>query len=131
MSPEWRLPGDGLEYDVLSSLWGLGTASVRQIHERVGEPAGLVYTTIAKVLDRLYAKGLVSRVRSGRSFLYRPAVAEEAVERARAERTLQTLGKQPRPALAALVDAVEASDPELLDELARLVAARRRAHRGA
>ncbi len=129
MTSKPRLPGDGLEYAVLSTLWDLGSASVRDIHARVGEPADLVYTTIAKVLDRLYAKRLVSRVRAGRSFVYEPTVTKEVIERARAERAVRMLGKEPRPALAALVEAVESSDPELLDELADLVAARRRARR--
>jgi BlaI family transcriptional regulator, penicillinase repressor len=128
--PRPRLPGDGLEYAVLSTLWDLGRASVRDIHARVGRPADLVYTTIAKVLDRLYAKQLVSRTRSGRTFIYEPTVAKEVVERRRAERTVRLLGNEPRPALAALVEAVESTDPELLEELARLVAARRRARRG-
>ncbi len=125
-----RLPGDGLEYAVLSTLWALGSASVRDIHKRVGEPADLVYTTMAKVLDRLYAKKLVSRTRSGRTFVYEPTVTKEEIDRARAERTVRMLGKEPRPALAALVEAVESTDPQLLEELARLVAARRRARRG-
>jgi predicted transcriptional regulator len=109
------------------ALWELGTASAREIHARVGAPDGLVYTTTAKVLDRLHAKGLVGRARAGKAFVYRPAVEREVLERARARDTLgRILGPDPVPALATLVDAVESLDPELLDELARVVAARRK-----
>ncbi len=45
MNRKPRLPGDGLEYAVLSELWEAGNASVRESHARIGEPAGLVYTT--------------------------------------------------------------------------------------
>jgi predicted transcriptional regulator len=125
------IPGGQLEQAVLVALWELGRASTREIHARVGEPNGLVYTTTAKVLDRLHAKGLVARERAGKAFVYQPKVKREIVERAHARHTLRRLlGLEPRPAIAALVDAVESLDPELLDDLARAVNARRRARRG-
>lgn len=131
MKHEASLPGGELEYRVLATLWNLGTASARDIHERVGEPEGLVYTTTAKVLDRLHAKGLVSRERSGKAFVYRPAKPRLVIEQARARRSLgEILGAAPRPGIATLVEAVESIDPELLDELARIVAKRRRSRRG-
>ena len=113
------------------TLWELGTASAPDIHRRVGEPSGSVYTTTAKVLDRLHAKGLVSRVRVGKAFVYKPTLARKVVERARVKQVLgRILGPEVRPAIATLVDAVESLDPELLDELARQVEARRRSRRG-
>jgi len=120
-------PGGNLEYAVLSALWRQGRLSARQVHERVGLPAGLVYTTTAKVLERLTTKGLVERRRKGRVFVYRACVERPAVERARMARALgATFSAEPLPALAALVDTIEAVDPALLDELVRVVDARRR-----
>jgi predicted transcriptional regulator len=128
----FRLPADELEYAVLAKLWSLGTASVRDLHEDLGRPAGLVYTTTAKVIDRLRSKGLVRRERAGKAFVYRSAVAMEDVERARARDAVgRLLGASPRAAVAALVDAVDAVDSRLLDELERAVADRRRAKHGA
>ncbi len=125
------LPGGDLEYAVLAALWDLGLGSARDVHGRVGEPRGLVYTTITKVLDRLCDKGLIRRKKAGRAFVYQARVARGAVDQARARSVLaQMFGREPRPAMAALVDAVEAVDPRLLEELGRLVAARRRAGRG-
>ncbi len=131
MAHRIAVPGGQLEHAVLVALWDAGRASAREIHARVGEPSGLVYTTTAKVLDRLHAKGLVARERVGKAFVYRPKVRREVVERARARHTLSRLfGLEARPAIAALVNAVETIDAALLDELARAVAARRRARRG-
>lgn len=125
------LPGGALEYAVLVALWDLGAASAREIHTRVGLRDGLAYTTTAKVLDRLHAKGLVSRKRSGKAFIYRPRVERESLDRARAtELVRRFLGPQPRPAVATLVDAVESVDSDLLDELQRAVDARRRSRHG-
>jgi predicted transcriptional regulator len=126
------LPADELEYAVLSKLWELGTASVRDVHRDLGEPDGLVYTTIAKVVDRLRGKGLIQRERRGKAFLYRARIAREEVERARARDAVgRLLGPVPRAAVAALVDAVGAVDPALLDELERAVAEHRRTKGGA
>lgn len=131
MKRKLSLPGGDLEYAVLVALWDMGSASTRDVHGRVGEPEGLVYTTTAKVLDRLHLKGLVSRERSGKAFLYRPAVERDAIERARTARAVSgLLGTEPKPAIATLVDAVEDVSPDLLDELARAVATKRRSRRG-
>jgi BlaI family transcriptional regulator, penicillinase repressor len=124
-------PGGRLEYSVMVEVWELGEATAREVHARVGEPKGLAYTTIAKVLERLRVKGLLSRRRLRRAFRYRPKFSRDRVERARARMSLRTLlGSDPVPAMATLVEAVESLDPALLDELSRLVAARRRTRDG-
>ena len=131
---QFRLPSDDLEYDILARLWEVGVGSVRELHEHLGERDGLVYTTTAKVVDRLREKGLIERQPRGRAFIYRPRVAREEVENARARRAVNRLfGAAPAPhaAVAALVDAVDAVDPKLLDELERIVIARRRSKDGA
>jgi len=128
---QFRLPGGDLEYAVLSKLWELGSASAREIHIQVGAPTGLVYTTTAKVLDRLHAKRLVASQRKGMAFINRARVARAVVDTARARAFLtRLLGPAPRSAMATLLDAVESLDPKLLDELERAVAARRRSRHG-
>lgn len=129
---QFRLPADDLEYAVLAELWQLGAGSVRELHDRLGARQGLVYTTTAKVVDRLRQKGLIQRQRKGNAFIYRPRVAREEVERARARNAVtRLLGATPRAAVAALVEAVDDVDPELLGELERAVTARRRSKHGA
>lgn len=125
------LPGGSLEHEILQALWIRGQASAREIHELVGARSGLVYTTVAKVLDRLTVKGLVRRQMSGNSYTYTPAVERSHVDKAFASEALKRLlGAEPMPAIASLVDAVEDIDPELLDELERAVKSRRRKRRG-
>jgi len=128
----FRLPADELEYAVLAKLWELRTGSVRDLHEAWGKPAGLVYTTTAKVIERLRGKGLIERERQGRYFIYRAAIAASEVERARAVAAVsRLLGPRPHAAVAALVDAVDSADPQLLDELQRAVDAHRKSKHGA
>ncbi|HVZ72716.1 MAG TPA: BlaI/MecI/CopY family transcriptional regulator [Polyangia bacterium] len=131
MGRERSLPGGKLEYAVLVALWEGGAVTVRELHERVGEPLGLVYTTTARVVDRLYAKRLVERVKKeGKAFFYRASAARQEVERARLARTLTSvLAEGPRPALATLVEVIDEIDPGLLDELTTTIDALRRSRR--
>lgn len=117
---------------MLTVLWELRTASVRDLYGRVGAPAGLVYTTIAKVVDRLREKGLVDRRREGSAFVYVPAAERRAVERARARQLVSRFfGPAPRSAAAALVEAVGEIDPELLATLERAIRDKKRPEHGA
>jgi predicted transcriptional regulator len=120
-------PGGKLEHAVLVALWEEGNLSAPAIHERIGVPLNLAYTTTAKVLERLLAKGLVRRQARGKTFDYAAVAERPATERARVGKLLDAiLGAAPRPAIATLVDAVADADPALLDELSRLIEARRR-----
>jgi predicted transcriptional regulator len=127
VSDEPVLPGGDLEYAVLKVIWDHGSLSARQIHAQIGAPQGLGITTITKVLDRLQAKGLVQRSRGARSYAYRAQVDRTTVDGARVRRLLAgMLDSRPRPALAALVEAVESIDPSLLEVLAKAIEARRK-----
>ena len=126
-----RLPGGELEYAVLAAVWDAGSASAPDLYASVGLRRGLAYTTIAKVLERLRAKGLLARRRPGKTFVYTATTRREEIERARASEVLRRLlGPQRVPAIATLVDAIESIDPDLIGELSRQVAARRRLRRG-
>jgi BlaI family penicillinase repressor len=130
MPRDRSLPGDRLEYAVLVAVWEGGTMTVRELHERVGVPLGLVYTTTARVLDRLHAKKLVARIKQGKVLRYRAAVSRHEIERARLTRTLSSvLADGTRPALATLVEVIEEIRPGLLDELTATIAAIRRSRR--
>lgn len=125
------LPGGELEYAVLSALIELRRATVRDIHERVGAPNRLAYTTTAKALERLHDKGLVRRERVGMVLSYEARISRTVLERSRAKQMLQQLlAAAPDPAVAGLVDAVESISPDLLDRLAQAVEERRKARRG-
>ena len=127
----FRLPADHLEYAVLAALWELRAASIRELHERLHAPAGHVYTTTAKVVDRLREKRLIARRRKGGSFIYSPAVERGEVERARARHLVSRfLGPGPHAAVAALVEAVDEIDPKLLEKLERAIRNKKRSGHG-
>jgi predicted transcriptional regulator len=81
-------------------------------------------------LDRLYKKGLLTRRKSSRAFLYSPRLSPEEFEQGVAEDVIDgLLGRSvetAEPVLACFVEAVSERDRELLDELDRLVQEKRR-----
>ena len=121
-------PGGDLELVLLSTLWErqCSELTVRDLYESVGRPRGIVYTTVAKVLDRMVDKGLVARKHSDRVYLYRPLVKRSETQRTMVRDVLaRIIGKDHRPAVAALVGALEDVSPDLLDDLAAEIAARK------
>lgn len=70
-----RRPAGTLEHDVLAALWASDLPlTPGEVLSRLD--AKLAYTSVATVLTRLHAKGLVGRQMHGRAFRYRAAVTE-------------------------------------------------------
>ena len=70
-----------LELECLKTLWTLGEGNVNDVRQVLEPARGLAYTTVMTVLDRLAHKGVVSRRKVGRSFVYTPAVTRDALRR--------------------------------------------------
>ena len=64
-----------LELDCMKALWPLGEATVRDVRVALAETRPRAYTTIMTILDRLAQKGVVSRRKVGRAWVYRPNVS--------------------------------------------------------
>jgi predicted transcriptional regulator len=115
-----------LEKTVMEEVWRRGRVSANDIYRSFGERTA--YTTWMTTLDRLFKKGLLSREKDGRAYIYWPRVSREEFERGVAEDVLgDLLGRSGgAPLLACIVDAVSDHDRALLDELQRLVEEKRR-----
>ncbi|GMQ26335.1 hypothetical protein Aoki45_30170 [Algoriphagus sp. oki45] len=64
------------ELEILSLLWQLKEASVRQIHERLAAVKDTGYTTTLKIMQIMHAKGMVERDETSRTHIYRPLVKQ-------------------------------------------------------
>lgn len=114
-----------LEREVMEEIWKRGEASVRDLHQAFGERAA--YTTLMTTLDRLYRKQLLNRRKDSRAYLYAPRVSQTEFHRIVAKEIIDgLLGRDAEPVLACIVEAVGERDSELLEELDRLLKARRR-----
>ena len=65
------------ELEILSLLWEMKEASVRQIHERLSETKETGYTTTLKIMQIMHAKGMVVRDEESRSHIYRPIANQQ------------------------------------------------------
>lgn len=70
-----------LELLCLNALWALGEGSVKDVREVVAPSRALAYTTVMTVLDRLARRAIVTRRKTGRAFVYAPAVSRDAMRR--------------------------------------------------
>ena len=69
----------GTEMEVLRHVWALGRATVRDVHARVEAERPLAYTTVMTVMKNLADKGLLTFEQDGAAYVYRAAVAPDAV----------------------------------------------------
>lgn len=114
-------------------VWRVGQSSVRQLHTLSSHPQ-LAYTTIMTTVDRLYKKGLLTRSRMGKAYLYGPRLTENDYRERVAEHLISLAvqnGKRNDVVLSCFVDAVSELDREMLDRLDELVKAKRKALRQA
>jgi predicted transcriptional regulator len=113
-----------LELRVLEVLWRRGDATVRDLR---GDFPGAAYTTLMTTMERLHKKGVLHREKSGRAFVYRPASSRVEMESGFVTRAIQPLlaSDSAQPVLSSFVDEVSRHDERLLDELERLVRAKR------
>jgi predicted transcriptional regulator len=123
-----RLSLGTLERKVMAIAWQRGSVSVRDVCHALSDE--VAYTTLMTTLDRLHKKGLLERRKDGRAFVYSPLVSPEQLERSIARNILDSLlGRNENgvePVLACIVEAVSDRDRALLDELDRLIKAKRR-----
>lgn len=116
-----------LERKAMFEVRRLGETNVSRVIDALD--GAYAYTTIMTTLDRLFKKGLLTRRKDGRAFIYAARYSLEEMERGMAEdiigRLFETSSGRVEPVLACIVDSVSDRDRFLLDELERLVKEKR------
>ncbi|MEM8713776.1 MAG: BlaI/MecI/CopY family transcriptional regulator, partial [Planctomycetota bacterium] len=79
LSDDQRLTS--LQLAVLRSLWERSEASVADVHADLSEERDLAPTTVATLMKRLEARGLLDHRSEGRQFIYRALVDADEVGR--------------------------------------------------
>lgn len=90
-------------------LWRSQTGSVKTIWLEVKKDQPVAYTTVLTVLSRLFDKGLLTREKIGKSFLYSPkenkSKTVQSVIRSTLNKLIENFGEE---AVIAFVDEAEA-----------------------
>jgi predicted transcriptional regulator len=110
-----RRPPGMLEDEVLAVLWSKpAPLTPAEVQAELG--GSLAYTTIMTTLARLERKGLATRERVGRGFVYAPAV-DEASHTATAMSELLSRRSDRAAVLAQFVSRLSADDEQILQQL--------------
>lgn len=93
-----------LEADIMSVVWKIGSASVKDVFEELYPDKRLAYTTIMTVMSRLANKSVLRQDRSGTAYIYTPNVDQEDMANTMIGNVVdKVLGGNPAPAILFLL----------------------------
>ena len=111
-----------LQLAIMRVIWQRGEATVAEVQEALREERGLALTTIATMLKRLEARGVVDHRLEGRQFVYRPRVARNEVSRSMVGDLIDRLFAGDAAALVSHLLAEREIDPAELDQIKAMIA---------
>jgi len=116
-----------LERSTLEEVWRQKEVNVRDVVRAFGDR--FAYTTVMTTLDRLYKKGYLERKKVARAYVYSAVMSDEQLQTGIVNDMLTGLmegaTRNVEPVLSCIVDAVSDKDRELLDDLERLIKAKK------
>ena len=69
------------ELDLLQTLWPLGSATARQVHETIQKTRpDVTYATVLRLMQIMHGKGLLIRDESERSHVYAPVQSQDSLQ---------------------------------------------------
>ncbi|RJG14648.1 BlaI/MecI/CopY family transcriptional regulator [Massilia cavernae] len=69
------------ELDLLQTLWPLGSATAKQVHQEIIKQRPEVsYATVLRLMQIMHTKGILIRDESDRSHVYAPAQAQDSLQ---------------------------------------------------
>ncbi|GAB4381797.1 MAG: BlaI/MecI/CopY family transcriptional regulator [Elainellaceae cyanobacterium] len=119
-----------LEAEILNLVWELGSASTKEIHDRIlADPdRELAYASVTTVLQRLTQKGWMACDKGDRAFRWRPLVSRDEAKILQAHDQLQRFLAVGNPDIvAAFADHLDRASVEQLDAIAQRLKAARQA----
>lgn len=119
-----------LEAEILNIIWELGSATVKDVHDRIlADPnRELAYTSVTTVLRRLTDKGWLACDKKGRAFYWRPLVTKQQAEMIKAHEQLQRFLAVGNPdVVAAFADSLDEAATAQIQAIAKRIQAARQA----
>lgn len=118
-----------LEADIMEVVWSKGWTAfaVADVQRELERRRVIAYTTVMTTVGRLFDKGVLSRERDGKRYLYRPTMSRDEFTEEMARELLGSLsGLDQRHAIALLVDQVADSDADELKQLEAMIKRRKK-----
>ncbi|PKM80043.1 MAG: CopY family transcriptional regulator [Firmicutes bacterium HGW-Firmicutes-14] len=120
MSPENSL--GPLEADIMQVVWERQKVTVQDVFEVLSEERSIAYNTIMTVMSRLAQKGILTRAKSGRSFVYSPTTTKSEVAKGMLQYIIDKIFKGSKaPVFSHLLEDADLSKEEVayLEELVK------------
>ncbi|MEV4418539.1 BlaI/MecI/CopY family transcriptional regulator [Patulibacter sp. NPDC049589] len=115
-----------LQEQIMAALWRTGPGTVEHVREGLPTRHRSAYTTVQTVLNRLTERGLVGRVRRGRTMVYTAELSEAQYLSQSLERALAGASLEARQvALTQLIGGLDPDELERFGDQARQVRERR------
>ncbi len=113
------------ELAILRVIWAQGPSTVRQIQETLERARPTGYTTVLKMLQIMWDKGLVAREESSRTHVYRARYSQERTQRQLVTDLLDRAfgGSSAQLVMQAL--ATKRATPQEMDEIQKLLSQHR------
>ena len=110
-----------LEAKLMEAVWALDRPNVKDVIDYLG--GDLNYKTTMTVLNRLVEKQILNRHKAGRFFVYTPTSSrDELLANVFDQMVRGMFGNEFRQiALAQMIETAESLDPQLLDDISRLI----------
>ncbi len=116
-----KVLGD-LEAEVMEVIWARGEVSVRDVYEVLRRRREIAYTTVMTTMARLAKKRLLTQIKSGLAYQYRPAVTREAFKASVVGEVLDgLLDGFGDSVMAQLADRIGREDPKRIEALAKII----------
>ena len=122
-----------LEAEILSIVWELGSATVKDVHDRIlADPdRELAYTSVTTVLRRLTEKGWLACDKEGKAFYWRPLLTKQQAEVIKAHDQLQRFLAVGNPdIIAAFADSLDQATTDQIEAIAKRIQSAREARGG-
>jgi BlaI family penicillinase repressor len=114
-----------MQFRIMQVLWDQGRASAREITEVLNRHEPVAHSTVQTLLRQLESKGAVGHQEDGRTFVFFPRLKEDKVKRTAARDLLDRVFGGNVGSLVASLLAQEPLSRSELDDLQRLIEARR------
>jgi predicted transcriptional regulator len=111
-----------VQFVLMRALWEAGQATTAEMHELVGKPRSLAYTTVATLLTRLEKRGIVKSVKLQGERRFKPLVSESDVTRSMVSSLVETLFRGDHSALVSHLVKEKDLDKNDIDAVRKLLA---------
>jgi predicted transcriptional regulator len=122
-----------LEAEILGIVWEVGSATVKDVHDRILEDPDreLAYTSVTTVLRRLTEKGWLACDKQGKAFYWRPLLTKQQAEVIKAHDQLQRFLAVGNPdIIAAFADSLDQATTDQIEAIAKRIQSAREARGG-